>query len=170
MYGMTTNQITKVFLKSGIKNICHSRIKWKYLVFYDIDRPLTQEDLDIMDNFCKMSELSYMLYKSNHGFHLIILTPVNAINWAYIFTTFSAMFNSYYSGSTLRWKLQKDEIQELIICNTTYGEVLPNLYNLFCTRFKLTKMYWSTNPKEYEEKTGKLWYGLVFENYRSTKQ
>lgn len=145
----------------GLRNITCTKEDWYYLVFYDIDRPITQSEIDALDNYLQEKEISYVLYKTKHGHHLVCLSPINALYWGIIFTQIKGMFQSYYSGNVIRLSRKKDEIQELIVCNTTYGEVIPNLYNLYCDRFNLKKMPWNRETSKYL---------LVFEKYRSAKE
>lgn len=145
----------------GLRNITCTKEDWYYLVFYDIDKPITQYELELIDNKCGAHKLSYILYRTKNGYHFVSLTPVNAYDWGYIFTGIKEIFYSYYSGNVIRLSRKKDEIQELIVCNTTYGEVIPNLYNLYCDRFNLKKMSWNRETSKYL---------LVFEKYRSMKE
>lgn len=145
----------------GLRNIICTKEDWYYLVFYDIDKPLTQKEIDIIDLYCEDISCSYLLYKTKHGCHFVGLSPFTAVGWAYLFDKMKIEFNSYYSGNVIRLSRKKDEIQELIVCNTTYGEVIPNLYNLYCDRFNLKKMPWNRETSRYL---------LVFEKYRSMKE
>lgn len=129
-----------------------------YLVFYDIDKPITQNELDKLDDTMKEHKLAYMLIKTKHGHHLIGLTPVDAYRWGYIFTQLSEMFNGYYGGVIIRLSLKEDETQELLVRNTSYGEVIPNLSNIYANRFGYEKLEWTRQTAQYL---------LIFEKYRT---
>lgn len=145
----------------GLRNITCTKEDWYYLVFYDFDKPLTQTEIDEIDNTMHNWEISYILYRTKHGFHLVGLSPVTSSVWGSLFGYLKDLFHEYYAGQTIRLSRKKDEIQELIVCNTTYGEVIPNLYNLYCDRFNLKKMPWNRETSRYL---------LVFEKYRSMKE
>jgi len=145
----------------GLRNIVCTKDDWYYLCFYDIDKPITQEQLDAIDERMHLSEYSYMIYKTKHGNHFICLSPLDCKAWAGMFFFFKQLFNSYYSGNVIRLSQKKDEQQELIVMNTTYGEVIPNLYNLWAKRFNYEKMPWVKETSKYL---------LVFEKYRSENE
>ena len=77
-----------------------------------------------------------------------------------LFEKLTSLFGGYYAGHTIRLSRKKEEVQELIKMNTTYGEVIPNLYNFYADRFGFTRMFW-TRP------TAK--YLLEFVEYNSNK-
>ena len=145
----------------GVQNIVTTKDDWFYLCFYDIDRPITQAEIDGIDYLSNKSHISYLLYRTKHGTHYIGLTPLTAIDWALIFTELKNMFKGYYSGKVIRLSRKPDEEQILLVKNTQYGEVIPNLYNLWATRFNYNKLAWNMI-------TGK--YVLVFEKYRSMNE
>lgn len=132
-----------------------------YLILYDIDRPISQEEIDWIDTICKSYKISYILYRTKSGHHFVGLTPVKNIERAVLFDMFKDKFHSYYGGIVIRLSRKKDEIQELLIKNTTYGEVIPNVYNLYATRFVYEKMPFRLATAKYR---------LVFEKYETDKQ
>lgn len=133
----------------------------KYLLFYDIDRPVTQPELDNVDYLMNKFRIAYMLYRTKNGHHIIGLTPLDALKWSEIFTALKYIFHSYYGGVVIRLSRKKDEQQELITLNEHYGEVVPNLFNLYADRFGLKKKHWIKETSKYL---------LVFEKYRSMKE
>lgn len=145
----------------GLRNIVCTKEDWLFLIFYDIDSPITQKQMDLIDAYCCTHNISYMLYKTKNGHHFIGLTPLDCLQWARTYHMLKYMFNAYYSGGVIRLSRKKDETQELLVCNTTYGEVIPNLYNLYCDRFSMKKMPWTRETAKYL---------LVFEKYRSEKE
>lgn len=147
--------------KMGVRNGMITKDARFMLLFYDIDREITHEEqAEIVDWFSK-TQISYMLYTTKHGYHIIGLTPLVPIRWAFQFQKLRDMFNSDFIGQTIRLSRKSGELQKLIIMNLENGEVVPNLYNVFATRFGYEKMYWDKeNPK----------YTLVFETYWTAKQ
>lgn len=133
-----------------------------YLIFYDIDKEvLMPDDLEEIDRLMRVYAISYLLYKSKHGFHVIGLSPLTHTEWASIFGALKYHFHSRYGGVVIRLSRKKDEKQELIRLEESYGEVIPNLFNLYAERFGLQKKYWI-------RKTSK--YLLVFDHYRTVKE
>lgn len=132
-----------------------------YLVFYDIDKKeLTTEELDAIAGIMYSKGISYILYKTKNGHHLVGLTPTNEIQHAEAFSALKDIFKEYYGGIVIRVSLKPDEKQELITLNQNNGEVIPNLYNLYCDRFGLVKKPWNRITSKYL---------LVFVRYRSDK-
>lgn len=144
----------------GLRNIVSSKEDWHYLIFYDIDRDITEHEKDMIEALFTVRKLSYMLYKTVNGYHIICLTPVNAFMWSEVFVALKQHFHSYYSGNVIRVSRKKDEVQKLVAINTTNGEVIPNLYNIYATRFSYEKMNWVRVTSKYL---------LVFDKYRTVK-
>jgi hypothetical protein len=131
-----------------------------YLLFYDIDTP-RDDIISVVDNVMKAYAISYFLIKTKNGYHVIGLTPLSALKWARAFTDLQLLFNSYYGGIIIRLSRKPQEVQELLAYNFDYGEVIPNLYNLYAPRFNMEKRHW---VKELAK------YLLVFEKYRTDKE
>lgn len=132
-----------------------------YVLFYDIDRTeLTDDDITFIDSTLKTYGISYLLYKTKHGYHLIGLTPLTHQQWSSIFTIMKSRFHSYYGGIIIRLSRKPEEKQVLIKLEESYGEVIPNLFNVFASRFELQKKFWKRELAKYL---------LVFEVYRTEK-
>lgn len=142
----------------GLRNIAQMASDFRELLFYDIDRQMTLEEIQKLDQMMRDWNLSYILYSTKHGYHFISLTPMNQMSWGSMFTQLKLLFNCYYSGKTIRLSRKKDETQTLIKINTTNGEVIPNLYNIFASRFNFDRMPWNKSTTKYI---------LHFEKYRS---
>lgn len=145
----------------GIRLDLIARDDIHYLLFYDIDRPLKQHEIDNIDSLMHLNNVSYMLFSTKHGVHLIGLTPMTHTKWASMFSAMKNMFNAYYGGIIIRLSRKQDETQELLRLEEYYGEVVPNLFNLYATRFNLQKKPWT---REFSK------YILQFEKYRSKKE
>lgn len=145
----------------GLRNIAQMKDGFRELLFYDIDRPVGINDVGFIESMCRDSRLSYILFTTKHGAHFICLTPLIRTRWAMLFDTLELHFGSYYSGKTIRISRKKDEMQNLLSINTEYGEVIPNLYNLYASRFNQPKMPWNKEDTKYL---------LHFEKYRSLNE
>lgn len=133
-----------------------------YLVFYDIDKEsITSEQIMKIQEIMAIHNLSFVLYKTKHGYHVVGLTPTNMIQHASAFTALQRTFKEYYGGIVIRISQKPNEKQELIMLNETNGEVIPNLYNVFADRFGLKKKPWQRAFSKYL---------LVFVRYRSEKE
>lgn len=133
-----------------------------YLVFYDIDREeLSQLQMKEIESLMKHHNVSYILYKTKHGYHLVGLTPLRILQHALVFASLKDIFKEYYGGIVIRISQKPNEKQELIMLNETNGEVIPNLYNVFADRFGLKKKPWQRAFSKYL---------LVFVRYRSEKE
>jgi len=147
----------------GLRHTVCANDDWYYLVFYDIDNrsELYAHELAFIDNTMSTYGISYIVYKTKHGFHILGLTPVTATEWANVFTSLKGLFNSYYSGNVLRLSRKENEVQQLISIKKDYGYIIPNLYNLFAQRFNYPKLPWIKETSKYL---------LVFEKYRSLNE
>lgn len=150
-----------LFKMMGIRNGLITTEDKCFVVFYDIDREITDIEKDQIDIICRLSGMSYLMYKTKHGYHVIGLTPVDSIVWGYVFKCFRSVFHSDYIGQTIRLSRKIDEVQYLICKHVGYGEVIPNLYNAFATKLKYDKI-------PCDMKT--LKYRLVFETYWTAKR
>lgn len=132
-----------------------------YLIFYDIDHDITEDEIERIDYVMLKLKIAYMLIKTKNGYHIIGLSPLTAWQWSEVFLILKGMFHSYYGGIIIRLSRKKEEIQTLTAIKESYGEVIPNLYNLYASRFGLQKKEWK---KEFAK------YLLVFEKYRTEKE
>ena len=133
-----------------------------YLVFYDIDKSsITCGELFEVDRIMRDYGISYFLYKTKNGYHIVGLTPLDEMQWGNTFHSLRELFNSYYGGIVIRIWRKQNETQELVQSNLEYGEVIPNLYNIYAERFGLQKRPWKYELAKYL---------LVFEKYRTEKQ
>lgn len=142
----------------GLRNITSTKEDWYYLLFYDIDRPINHFELTALEEHLRINEVSYILYKTQQGNHLVGLTPLTSEQWGKLFDDLKELFGGYYSGTTIRLSRKPEEIQQLITINTSNGKVIHNLYNIFAKRFNLPK-----------HAIDKIDYALVFEKYRTFK-
>jgi len=132
-----------------------------YLLFYDIDgHALTPQQLDFIDTALSEYNISYFIIKTKNGYHIIGLTAMTPMIWGILFTRLKGMLKSYYGGIVIRLSRKQDEKQELIAFKE-YGEIIPNLYNLYANRFGLDKKPWIKELSKYL---------LVFEKYRTEKE
>lgn len=124
----------------GISNVVQLKDRFMVLLFYDIDREIvSQEEIDELDSICYINRLAHILYKTKHGYHFISFTPLEPDRWGILFMKLTAMFGGYYGGHTIRMSLKPNAKQRLIRLETTYGEVIPNLFNVYARRFNLNE-------------------------------
>lgn len=134
----------------------------EYIVFYDIDtKNISQDDIKFIDDSFKHWGISYLLYQTKNGFHIVGLSPLSMGQWCTAFTTLKNRFGSYYGGIVIRVSRKPLEQQVLITIHEEYGYVIPNLYNLYVSRFPQLKR------KPWVKELSK--HVLVFERYRSDK-
>jgi hypothetical protein len=146
----------------GLRHDVVMKEQIQYLIFYDIDSHTDNENamLEQIDTLMRIHTTSYIFYKTKHGYHLVGLTPMNALKWGSMFTQLQSEFKQYYGGIVIRLSRKPEEKQELLKIVLTYGEVIPNLYNLYCERFGMTKRPWIKSMSKHL---------LVFERYRTEK-
>jgi hypothetical protein len=150
-------------LRLGLRNICYSEEDIHYLIFYDIDREYTQEEFKKIDTLFKNERISYMIYSTKHGYHLIGLTPVDCYLWGHVFSLLKDWIKEKYAGNTIRLDKKEGEIKLLKHTQTNYGYVIPNLYNLILNRCA------NTNDIERIPCKPPFKHRLQIENYRSFK-
>jgi len=145
----------------GINNHVTDKEHWNYLLLYDIDSH--DIDLNILRNLLDSFEVSYLVYKTKNGYHVVGLTPIpTAKQWGIMFDDLQKLFPEYYNGQTIRIWRKKDEIQEFMFCNLKYP-VISNLLQKFEKRFN-----WSINRNELPIFTKEHWY-LIHEIYWTLK-
>lgn len=143
----------------GLRNIITNGKEWKYLIFYDVDNPSEGDIKNIID-FMEIQQVSYIIYSTKHGIHLIGLTPLNAIKWVSIHNGLLGLVPEYFSGQTIRVSLKEGEKQELIMTNLHYP-LITNLYKIYRKRFDIPDIQFMELMIED--------YHLVFEKYWSKK-
>ena len=107
--------------------------RWNYLLFYDKD-DATQEDIDKITSELNLYRMSYIIYRTRGGIHIIGLTPLNSDNWGFLFNQLQRLVPEYYSGETIRLSRKKGEVQSLVYSNINYPYVLK-LTMMFKKRF-----------------------------------
>jgi hypothetical protein len=149
----------------GLRNIVTDGKQWNYLLFYDIDKPTDADVAEIIDTMHGL-RISYIMYSTKNGLHLIGLTPINAFTYGVAFSRLKRIMPEYYSGQTIRVSRKENEKQELIFYDLDYP-VIMNLLHLYAKRFSplQTENYidW-VNAGMHREWT------LVFEKYWSKKE
>jgi hypothetical protein len=151
----------------GLRNIVTDKETWKYLLFYDIDNPSRADINMLIEYLDELKFLSYIVYSTKAGLHVIGLTPMNSSMWGVIFAQLQMRFPEYYSGQTIRLSRKDGEKQELIYSNLEYP-IIPNLLELYSKRF-----FQNESKEFFEEFQENLihdnHWSLVFERYWSQK-
>lgn len=149
--------------EDGTIEILNTKSEWKYLIFYDVDNPSEGDIKNIID-FMEQSRVSYIIYSTKHGIHIIGLSPLNAMKWASMHDGLLGLVPEYFSGQTIRVSLKEGEKQELIFYNLQYP-LMRNLLQVYLRRFpKLLD-----NNDGHNCSTAMTEYHLVFEKYWSKK-
>jgi hypothetical protein len=156
------NQQSRMKKIIGLRNIVTNGRKWKYLIFYDVDNPSEGDIKNIID-FMEQSQVSYIIYSTKHGIHVIGLTPLNAMKWASMHNGLLGLVPEYFSGQTIRVSLKECEKQELIYWNLNYP-FMTNLYLIYAKRFGLKELVNNITTAIPQTE----WH-LVFEKYWSKK-
>lgn len=158
---ITEPKLRKVIGLRNIVTIKYPLPRWEYLLFYDKD-DATQEDIENIINYLNLGtmNMSYIIYRTKGGIHVVGLTPMNAENCGIVFQHLQYLSPEYYSGQTIRISRKQNETQSLIYSNLNH----PVIYNLLM-------MYKKRFPEMKLEFGGKLLrdYKLVFEKYWSYK-
>lgn len=144
----------------GLRNIVTSKTDWKRLILYELDGHDESQYHAISRLFAKMN-ISWLSYKSLHGFHFVGLTPISATHEGLWHDVLQRTVPEYFSGQTLRISLKESEKQELIdfSLETPYLEKLAGMY---AKRFNIPKSdipVYGEMPK----------YSCVFEKYWTDK-
>jgi hypothetical protein len=151
----------------GLRNIVTDKETWKYLLFYDIDSPTEADIKNLVEYLDELKCISYIIYSTKAGLHVVGLTPLNSSMWGVIFAQLQIRFPEYYSGQTIRLSRKENEKQELIYSNLEYP-IIPNLLELYSKRF-----FQNESKAFFEEFQENLIYdnhwSLVFERYWSQK-
>ena len=117
----------------GLRNIVTDGKEWKYLLFYDVDNP-TGNNLKYIHETMEVFKMSYIIYKTKHGIHVVGLTPLSIEKHALTFRTLHDYVPEYYSGQTLRLSRKEGENQELLFHNFEYP-IIDNLLEIYSKRF-----------------------------------
>lgn len=146
----------------GLRNLCTTSQDWYYLLFYDIDG---EPNCNIED-VASICNVSYICYKTKHGYHFVSFTPLTILEYAEAFTFLKRMFGGYYSGQTIRLSLKAGERQEVVHLDTSKYYTIPNLYNIYAKRFGLPR------KDLRRDAIGRFApiYHLVFEKYWTDKE
>jgi len=163
MTALSTLNRKQFTLRLGLRNICYAQDDIYYLVFYDIDRLYNDKESFELDQIFKENMMSYLVYSTKHGFHVIGLTPVDAYRWGFVFTQLKELFREKYAGNTIRLDRKEGEVKNLVHHEINYGYVIPNLYNLMLNRCDNTKDLIRIPCKP------PFKHRLQIENYRSFK-
>ena len=117
----------------GLRNMVTNGKEWKYLIFYEVDNP-TEADIRHIIEYMDYQRVSYIMYSTKAGMHVVGLTPVNAMKWASMYNALQGLVPEYYSGQTIRLSRKIGENQELIYYNLDYP-FMTNLLDIYKKRF-----------------------------------
>lgn len=140
----------------AVKNTTTTKTQWFYHLFYDFDNiQLGKGEIAWLVKFMNDRSQSFILRKTNHGYHLIGLTPLDSAKWGLDFADLQHMFPTYHDGQAIR--ITQKEIGEFIIVASDYSfPYVLNLMKLFIPNYK-DKM-WLHHSNEIKEQ----WYVLLY--------
>jgi len=144
----------------GFRNIVTDGKQWKYLLFYDVDNQ-SEETKKLLSEVMNKAEISFIIYTTKHGIHVVGLTPMNLLEYATYFAQLNDLIPEYYSGQTIRLSRKEGENQELLGFNFDYP-MLKNVVSIYQKRFP--ELYVNPDTRLIEG------YSLVFEKFWSVKK
>lgn len=99
---ITEPKLRKVIGLRNIVTIKDPLPRWEYLLFYDKD-DATQEDINNIIHYLDTPNInmSYIIYRTKGGIHVIGLTPMDANKWGVLFQGLQFITHEYYSGQTI---------------------------------------------------------------------
>lgn len=115
----------------AVKNTTTNKEKWFYHLFYDFDSiKLSNEQIEWINRFMIVQEISYLLRHTMNGYHLIGLTPINSYKWGHCFDILQKTFPTYHDGQAIRiTKKMQDEF--IIVAENYHFPIVINLLKLF---------------------------------------
>ncbi len=146
----------------GLRNIVSNGTEWRYLLFYEVDNP-SKYDITEIINFLEEQRLSYLMYETKGGIHIVGLTPLTLTEYAIIFSALQTLVPEYMSGQTIRLSRKEGERQSLVFHNFDYP-IIPNLLQIYVSRFfangelklfeefqehLITDTHWNIVPEKY---------------------
>ena len=149
----------KVVRVLGLKNIVYNAEGWKFLLFYDIDGDAEKLAQHIQKDD-RFRRLTWLLYSTKHGAHLVSITPLRADTWGMLYEHLLTVQPALYSGQTIRLSRKADEQQQLIDYHDA-GNGIERLWNLYAHRFGI-----SYHPSGFDTDG----YRLVYETYKTKKE
>src|SRR5207253_5791385 len=98
----------------GLETVVYSVEGIKYLFAGDFDNG--HYDVQTAKTFVKFLEkwISFVQYTTLNGFHIIGLTPLDALQWGMLFHAYQNAISKMYDGRIIRLSLKKDEKQKLM--------------------------------------------------------
>lgn len=130
-------------IKLGIMNYVTDGFRWRHLIFYEKDTEITKAEIDKIHTDMAKAKSAYVSYTTaSGGYHVMGLTPVSTIVWAYAFKDLDMDLRGNTSGHVLRCNLKPDEKQELIrIGNIHDFPVCDQIYNMARVKWDMESYY-----------------------------
>ena len=124
-------------IKLGVYKDVTDGYRWRRLGFYEIDRLWNQEDINKIRYSMHKAKSSFVCYNtSSDGLHIVGLSPLNTITYAYLYKDLDTDLKGNCSGSVIRCNKKPHEIQELL----SWGYLFPvvdQLSSLYERRFNI---------------------------------
>lgn len=132
-------------IKTGIYNVVTDGFRWRHLIFYEKDSKLSQVEMNLIIQNMDKAKSAFALYTSEHGYHVMGLTPVSTVVWAFGFKDLDMDLKGNYSGHILRCNLKPHENQELVMIHGAHDYPLADqIFNMVIRKFKMKSDYYRT--------------------------
>lgn len=129
-------------LKLGIYNVVTDGFRWRHLIFYEKDTPLTKDETAKIHANMTKAKSAYVLYSTEHGYHVMGLTPVSTVVWAYGFKDLDMDLKGNCSGHVLRINQKPREEQLFMrIGNIHDFPVCDQIFSLVVNKWKFNGYY-----------------------------
>src|SRR5262245_27058580 len=132
-------------LKLGAYNLVTDGYRWRHLIFYERDTPLTKEENSKVLTTMSKAHSAFIAYStSSGGVHIMGLTPVSTVVWAYGFKDLDMDLHGNCSGHVLRVNRKPHELQTpLLAAGFRTYPMADQLYNLVIRKFGFSGEYYT---------------------------
>jgi hypothetical protein len=126
-------------VKVGVYNVVTDGFRWRRLLFYECDRTFTDEDSERILKAMSGAKSAFIVYTTSKGFHIMGLTPLSTIVWAYGFKDLDMDLGGNHSGYVLRINRKPNEVQKVVmVAGLNHFIVSDQLYSLVKRKFGLS--------------------------------
>jgi hypothetical protein len=149
----------------AVKNTTTSQKKWSYHLFYDFDSiGLEDKDISWINTFMTTREMSFILRESQHGYHLIGLTPIDSYKWGLCFNILQNTFPTYHDGQAIRITKKQQNEFNIVASNLSFPYTInlakcfkvkdspENLAKVGIKEGWYVLLYYTTNKKNVKNK------------------
>jgi len=129
-------------IKNGISNYVTDGFRWRHLAFYEKDKEITKDELDKIHYIMAKAKSAYVVYSTDRGYHVMGLSPLSTISYAYAFKDLDVALKGNCSGHVLRINNKPNEKMILQrVGNIHDFPLCDQIYNYANNKFKLSGLY-----------------------------